>query len=343
MGLTKLPTLYYADDGEKRGPMTTFRVRFHPTEPKLLVQIVDRRLALFDLAAEPTKEIKGKGKGVLGELVTPHEIGWVRALDISPDGKQVIAGGSDRRLLLWPWIDGKPAEKPTQQVAAHAGWVEAVSYSPDGKFIVSVGADRLVKVWNAADLTPVKTLTGHTKFIADVVFTADGQRCLTGGEDGLVIAWNTADWSQQRSIDFGQANDQFGQTPRHSGVHRLSISHDQKWLAVIGGEKLDIVNLETGEAAATEKASMDVCFHPQLPLLAVGEQEVKLWEYDADQFQPGGKDKNGKLQPPKVIAGKVAGNVKRGDWSLGMRFSPTGKQLALGKSDGTVELYEVTS
>lgn len=339
--IAKVEKSFLADDGQKRGPMTMARVRFHPREAKLLAQVVDRRLALFDLNAEPVEKPKVKGKHVLGELICPHEIGWVRAFALHPNGEAVITGGSDRTLRLWPWVDGRPGESPIQQVAAHDGWVEGVACSPDGKLVVSVGADKNVNVWDAADLKLLATLTRHERYLADVVFTHDGRSFLSGGEDGKVIVWETASLKMQATIDYGGANNQFGQIPRHSGVHRLSISHDDRWLGVAGGETLSIYDLPARALVAAEKGQMDLAFHPAANLLAGGESEVKFWSYDAAQLVPPELDKNGKPMKPKALAGQLVASFKRGDWSLGIDFSADGKRVALGKSDGTVELFDV--
>ncbi len=340
--ITKLEKTLFVDDGAKRGPMTMVRLRYHPQEAKLVAQVVDRRLALFDLNAEPVPKAKGGGKHVVGELVCPHEIGWIRGIDFHPSGEAIVTGGSDRTLRLWPWVNGRPVESAAHQVAAHDGWVEAVAYSPDGKLLVTVGADKFVKVWNAADLKSLETLSGHDRFVADVTFTRDGQRFVTGGEDGKVIIWETESLKPQRTIAYGGANDQFGQTPRHSGVHRLAVSHDDRWLGVAGGESLSIYDLTSGEIMATEKLDMQIAFHPKSNVLAGGENEVKFWSYDASKFAPPPLDKNGKPTKPMGISGDVLATVKRGEWSLGLRFSPDGRQVALGKADGTVDLYEVS-
>lgn len=345
MKLTKTEKTYFVDDGAKRGPMTMFRVRFHPTEPKLLALCVDRRVACWDVNGELHEVKNKKEKCVVGELLCPHEIGWVRGFDIHPRGEWIATGGSDRTLRLWKWTDGRPEEKPAHQVAAHDGWVEAVAFSPDGNTLATAGADRAVKIWDATEVgriaNPSQKLSGHTRFAADLAFTPDGLLLISGGEDGTLIVWDTQSWQPVRTIEFGGANDQSGQIPRHSGVHRLAVSHDSRWLAAAGGEKLDVYDLASGEIVASERINMEVAFHPAADVLAGGENEVKLWNYAPDKFAPPEKDKNGKPQSAKAIPGNAFATVKRGDWSLGLCFSPDGKQIALGKADGTVEMYEV--
>lgn len=339
--LTMIEKLFFVDDGAKRGPMTMFRVRFHPTEPKLLALCADRRVAVWDLNGEPQEIKNKKEKCVVGELLCPHEIGWVRGFDVHPQGKNVATGGSDRTLRLWKWNDGRPAEKPTQQVAAHDGWVEAVAYSPDGTQLATAGADGLVKVWDAVSLKPIQSLTGHSKYASDLTFSPDGKLLISGAEDGVVIVRDATNYSEVRRIEFGAANNQFGQQPRHSGVHRLAVSHDNRWLAVAGGEKLDVYDLSSGEIVASERLRMDVAFHPQSHLLAGGDNETKVWACEVQKFVPPEKDKDGRGKTPATIPGKVLTSIKRGDWSLGLGFSHDGRQLALGKADGTVELYDV--
>ena len=341
--LTKVEKTFLVDDGNNRGPMTMLRVRFHPREEKLVAACADRRAAWFDLTAEADTEVKGRGKCVMGELVCPHEIGWVRSLDFHPSGNQLATGGSDRTLRVWDWKGGRPVEQPTRQVKEHGGWVEAVAFSPDGRQIATAGFDGLVKIWNGADLKLLQTLTGHQRYVDDVAYTSDGARLFSGGEDGCVIVWDTKTWKPLQTIDFGGANNQSGQTPKHSGVHRLAISHDDRWLGVAGGTQLSIFDLQSGEIVAREdRINMQIAFHPQADVLAGGESEAKFWSFEADKFAPPEKDKNGKPKSPQGIPGKSFAAVKRGEWSLGLQFSNDGKQVALGKSNGTVEVYDVS-
>lgn len=336
--LTKLKT-YHVDDGAKRGPMTMSQVRFHTAGRVLLAACADRRVAVWNLDGQETT-VKNL-TAVPGKLVCPHDAGWVRCLDVSPDGKWVVTGGSDRRLKLWAWADGQPAEKPAHDVEAHTGWVEGVAFSPDGKQLVTGGADNSVKVWNAADLSPVKTLTRHTGFVRDVAWLPDGSAFVSGAEDGKVLLWDGKKSEPIRTIVYGGANEQFGQNPALSGVHRLHVSRDGKWVAAAGGKLTTLFELVTGTPLAQADLDAQACFSPTDDLLAAGSNNVKVVALDATKFQPAKADKNGKLGTPGPLPGKEMAQIKLGDFSLGMRFSADGKRLGLGRADGKVEVWEV--
>jgi WD40 repeat protein len=337
--LTKRKT-YHVEDGAKRGPLTMSQVRFHPTERILFAACADRRIATWNLDDQETT-VKNL-TAVPGAMACPHDAGWVRCLDVSPDGKWIVTGGSDRRLKLWAFAGGKPADKPTHDIEAHTGWVEAVAFSPDGKHLVTGGADNTVKVWNSVDLSPVKTLTGHTNFVRDVAWLPDGSAFVTGAEDGKLLVWSSKTFEPVRTITFGGANDQSGQIPSLSGVHRLHVSRDGKWIAAGGGKLMTVLNLATGIPQATADLDAQACFSPTDDLLAAGSNNVKVVLLDPSKFAPAKADKNGKFGNPGPLPGKELAQIKLGDFSLGMRFSADGKLLGLGRADGKVEVWEVT-
>lgn len=336
--LTRLKT-YHVDDGARRGPLTMSQVRFHPAGRALLAACADRRVAVWNLDDRETT-VKTL-TAVPGGLACPHDAGWVRCLDVSPDGKWVVTGGSDRRLKLWAWADGKPAGKPARDVGAHAGWVEGVAFSPDGTRLVTVGADFAVRVWGAADLSPVGSLTGHTSFARDAAWLPDGSAFVTGAEDGTLRVWDAGSLAPARTIAFGGASGQFGQNPALSGVHRLSVSRDGRWLAAAGGKALAVFDLATGAPVAESRSDAQACFSPADDLLAAGSNTARVVAYDAARFAPAKADKSGKPAAAGPLPGKELAQVKLGDFSLGMRFSADGKLLGLGRADGKVEVWGV--
>lgn len=330
---------YSADDGAKRGPLTMSRVAFHPTDRRLLAATADRRLALWDLDVPPRKE--RNTSAVPGRLVCAHDAGWVRGFAVSPDGRFVYTGGSDRQLKRWPWAGGQPADVADRDAEAHAGWVEAVAVSPDGRHVVTAGADGLVKVWDA-ELKRLRTLTGHTDFVRDAAWAPDGRTFVTGAEDGRLLVWDGRTFERLREIVFGDANEQFGQNPALSGVHRLAISRDSRWVAAAGGKKLDVFDLAAGAAVATDKSDTQAAFSPAADVLAAGSNTTRVVAYEAARFQPARPDRNGRIGVPAALPGRELAALKVGDFSLGLAFAADGRALACGKANGTVEVWEVS-
>ena len=346
--LTKLDKIFWIDDGAKRGPMTMARVRFHPTAPKVVAQCVDRKLAVWDLNAAPGKEKKGSSNAVTGAWHCEHEAGWIRGFDIDAAGQRIVTGGSDRVLKVWAWDasgSGAPAAKPIAEVKpAHDGWVEAAVFSPDGKHIATVGADRKVKIWNAADLKPLHTLDGHTNYPRDAAFSPDGKWLFTAGEDGIVLVIDAGQFAVAGRIEFGNSNEQQGQNPGLSGALSVSVSRDSSYVAVAGGGgNVMVYEIASLKPVATDKFDSQVALSRAADLIAMGEGTVTLFRYDAGQFKPAVIDEKKKTSTlAKAIPGAKLGEIKRGDFAKGIDFSLDGKLLALGKSDGSVEVWSLT-
>lgn len=324
-----------------RGPLSIVRLQFHPSVPRLLAQIVDSSLALWDLDGKPaeTKD-RNAGPAVPGSKCCAHEPGWIRDFDVAPSGQWLATSGSDRHLKLWRWTEGKLKEKATAGVAAHDGWVEAVAFSPDGKHIATGGSDRTVKLWDALDLKPIRTMTGHTGFVRDLAWIRDGLLA-SGAEDGKVIIWDVAAGKLVRPPDAAEVSEQQGQTPEVGGVHRVAISRDGQWLAAAGRRRVSLFRVETGDLVATGAARLQAAFHPAADILAVGDETVKVYHYMPDKFVPVARDKTGKPTRAEAIPGKELGTIKLGGFSLGVAFTAAHPFYAHGKGWVPAALLEI--
>jgi len=71
---------------------------------------------------------------------------FVTSVVFSPEGKRIVSGSYDQRILVWNSETGAVVSGP---IEGHTSWVTSVVFSPDGKRIVSGSRDRTIRVWDA--------------------------------------------------------------------------------------------------------------------------------------------------------------------------------------------------
>jgi WD40 repeat protein len=172
----------------------------------------------------------GEKKVLLG-----HE-SWTHALCYSQDGRQLISGGCDGKLIWWAVQDEPPASKRT--IDAHTGWIRAIAISPDGNTLASVGNDKLVKLWKLSTGEKLAELVGHERHIYSVEFHPDGKLLITGDLLGKIHVWNLADSKLQRTIDATPLYcENKGQSAEFGGVRSLAFDATRKELIAGGTHK----------------------------------------------------------------------------------------------------------
>jgi len=157
---------------------------------------------------------------------------WIGALAFVAEGKTLITGGYDGRILWWPVVGEKP--QPLKSIEAHAGWVRTLSVSPDGKWIASGGNDHLVKIWKSADGTPVRELRGHKSHVYSTFFHPNGA-LLSGDLQGELRQWDIATGQTVRTFDAKALHTyEPGQRVDYGGVRTIALTADGLHL-VAGG------------------------------------------------------------------------------------------------------------
>jgi WD40 repeat protein len=112
--------------------------------------------------------------------------GWVRAVAVSPDGRQLATCGNDLMVRLWSCADGMLV----REMAGHAHHVYNVAFHPSGRFLVSADLHGVVKQWELSQGTPTRTLDAGLLFRHDNTFRADhgGVRSMAFSADGNLLA-----------------------------------------------------------------------------------------------------------------------------------------------------------
>ncbi|MEL7531680.1 MAG: hypothetical protein AAFN10_10250 [Bacteroidota bacterium] len=118
-----------------------------------------------------------KGKEILldlksGEILRVFEghSGEVSAIAFSPDGKQIISGGKDKKIILWDIEAGQQL----QTFTGHSAKLTALCFSPDAKRILSGSERSEVLLWDIESGQQIRSFVGHESFVNSLVFSPKG-------------------------------------------------------------------------------------------------------------------------------------------------------------------------
>ncbi len=227
----------------------------------------------------------------------------------SPDGQQVLTGSHGGTLRLWS-LDGD-----AEVLAGHEGAVSAARFSPDGARVISAGEDGTLRVWGR-DGKPERVLEGHDGAVEALAPMPDGAHVLSGGLDGTVRLW---------SLDSGDG----AIIDRHvERISALAVSPSGRFVASGSWDKTvslhDRVTGSTQSLRGHRDVVTDVGFSPDGRHLASAswDHEARLWRVAENQR--------------RVLEGHQVG-VKT------VAFSPDGKKLASGGHDDTVRIWDASS
>lgn len=163
-------------------------------EPEGAERALLRRSARTAIARLATLVLVVLGGGTIAGAVLSVRTDWttgapltgghtaaVRLAAFTPDGRRLVSGGEDGRVVVWDFA----SRMLVASRRAHGGWVTGVAVSPDGTRVATCGSDDLVRVWSVADLSPVAAFPGPERPAA-IAYSRDGASLAVLG---LTSAW----------------------------------------------------------------------------------------------------------------------------------------------------------
>lgn len=297
-------------------------------------------------AAEDRRVISGGRDNTLRiwDALTGQEVLTLREtcgdFRLSPDGKQIVSGSSDRKTLKL-WDASEPAP---HTLVGHVDEVECVGFGPDGEFVVSGSGgrqvmevfgirDSTVKIWNARTGQQVRSLDSQFVLAHCVAISPSGDRTAicgdvfssSGWDRNVIKVWDTVTGNLVQTFRWKDEEPESETEQAETHIRCMSFSQDGKRIAV-GGERsfrhlIRILDVESGAEIRTfDSRGYDGCtvlrFSPDgKRLMAANLVEMIL--YDA-------------------MTGDKLNHFELGVGAFAVAFSPDGTRIATGHSDGIV-------
>jgi len=141
---------------------------FEPTRDRLVLHRCDNTLAIVD----DDKVIALPTGGYVASRVT-----------VSPDGRWLAGGITDRTVRLWSADTGEVLDI----LRGHTDMVLDVAFSPDGAELASASYDKTIRIWDLASRRH-RVLRGHLGAVNRVAWRGPDQ-LVTGSPDGTIRVW----------------------------------------------------------------------------------------------------------------------------------------------------------
>ena len=140
---------------------------------------------------EKVASVKGNRKKAKDKTYQGH-VDAILTVATSQDGKFVVTGGKDRRIIVWNAEDLKPLRIFTQ----HRDAVTGLAFRRGTNQLYSSSKDRTIKAWSLNELAYVETLFGHQDEVVDVAALAQ-ERCISvGARDRTARLWKVVEETQ---------------------------------------------------------------------------------------------------------------------------------------------------
>jgi WD40 repeat protein len=110
---------------------------------------------------------------------------WVLAAAYSHDGRLLITGGEDGKVMLFDTVDGRWLHT----FSGHGDCIHAVAFGPLSRWVASASKDRSLKVWDVQERRLCWDLSGHDEAVTAVAIEPTGRIIASGSNDEKIRLW----------------------------------------------------------------------------------------------------------------------------------------------------------
>lgn len=252
----------------------------------------------------------------------------VTALKFSSDGKSLaIASGLPGRsgiVRLYSVDEKTGALSAKAEFSSHKDVVYALEFSPDGKRLASAGYDRIIMIWNVAggsSKSPSQQLKDHSDTVYGLAWHPQGKLLASAAADRAVKVWEVA--SGKRLYTLGDPTD---------WVYSVTWNPDGRLLAAGGVDK----SIRVWQADAEGGKLVNSVFAHTTAVTKL------IYSTDGKSLYSLSEGKNlKKWDSAKMVEQLVFPPQTETLLSMALRLD--GKQLAVGRFDGVLQLLDPTT
>ncbi len=158
-------------------------------------------------------ELRNVSTGEHLRLYEGHK-GIVRAAVLTHDGKKMISGADDNKVIMWDVATGIIIKR----FKHHVGPIQALLISPNGKQVL-IASNKKIKIRDIASGQLKRVIRGHSEKITCLAITPDGKRVISGSLDSTV---------RVTDIKSGRTLRKF---KKHTNtISGIAITTDGKWI-----------------------------------------------------------------------------------------------------------------
>jgi WD40 repeat protein len=249
----------------------------------------------------------------------------VTAIAFSRDGKRLaVASGEPAKsgiVKLSAVTEAGPKFDPKGEVTGAKDVQYALDFASDNKTLAVAGYDRIIRLWDAETLKPIRELKDHSDTVYGVAFSPDGKLLASGSADRAVKVWDSE--TGKRLYTLGDPTD---------WVYTLAWHPDGKRLAAAGVDK----SIRVWEATAESGKLIHAVFAHTQPVTKLAYSKDGQFLYSISEG-PNLK----KWDAGKMVEKLVYPPQKETTLSLALR--PDGKQVAIGRFDGVLQVIDADS